>query len=468
MEEIDKEQKKIQDSTLVIALITNFITPFAGTALNIAVPHIGMEFGMSATSLTWIVLAFLLVSAVLSVPFGKLSDIHGRRPLLKLGVFLFGIASIVIIFSPNMELFILCRVIQGVGGAMIYSTNVALLMDVFPAAKRGSVLGISVAAVYMGSALGPVIGGVITYNLGWRAVFVAISALSFVAFIIAMVWSPKEKEKMPDAGGNKIKFSSVFMFILSFGLFLFGVATLMQNIWSYFILAAGIVLVILYVKYESKRESPLFEIRLFKGNRVFTLSLLAALFNYAAIYAIAYLMSLYLQLGRGFAADISGLILIFQPVVQAALSPVAGRLSDKKPPSNIASLGMACCAAALAMFVFLDESTPMAYIIGGLLLTGFGIAFFSSPNSNVILSSVSNKDYGIASSLNSTARTFGQVIGMALLTIIIHITIGNVPIANVGADALIRDMRVSYIVFSAICVVGVLISLQRRKTKTAV
>jgi MFS family permease len=174
-------------------------------------------------------------------------------------------------------------------------------------------------------------------------------------------------------------------------------------------------------------------------------------------------MSLYLQLGRGLSADIAGLILIVQPALQAALSPVAGRLSDKKPPATIASLGMACCAAALIMFVFLDKQTPIPYVIAGLLLTGFGIAFFSSPNSNVILGSVSNKDYGVASSMISTARTYGQVIGMAILTMIMHLVIGDKPVAEVGPSVLITDMRISYIVFAGICIAGVLISLRRRE-----
>ena len=466
MSEIDKKQKQIQNSALVVALITNFVTPFAVTALNIAVPHIGVEFDASTTSLTWIVLSFIIVTAVLSIPFGRLADIYGRSKILKSGILIFCIASIANAFSPDMSIFILCRVIQGIGGAMIFSTNIAILVDVFPANKRGSVLGISIASVYVGSSLGPIVGGLITHAYSWRAVFVVIAILTLIAFITAVFRSPKEETVKHE--GKKIKASSFIFFIISVGLFLYGIATIMQNLLSYFLLGAGFVLIILYVKYEARNEMPLLEVRLFKKNRVFVLSLLAAVFNYAAILAIAFLMSLYLQLGRGLSADLSGLILICQPVVQAALSPVAGRISDKKSPATIASIGMACCSAALLMFVLLNEQTPIPYIIGGLLLTGFGVAFFSSPNTNVILSSVSNKDYGVASSMVSTARTFGQVIGMAILNLIIQLVIGDKPIAEVGPKILIYDMQISYIVFAAICVVGVLISLQRRKKAAVV
>ena len=461
MEETSKEQKKIQNATLAVALITNFSTPFAITALNIAVPHIGVEFNASTTSLTWVVLSFLLVTAILSIPFGRIADIHGRKKILISGIFIFCITSFLCIFSPNMAVFLLLRVLQGVGGAMIFATNIAILVDVFPAEKRGSVLGISVASVYVGGAAGPVIGGVITHAFGWRAIFIVITALILSALITAILRSPKTERLIET--GEKLKASSFILFILSFGLFFYGVSTLMQNIWSYFIFAAGIVLIVFCVKYESGQKTPLFDVRLFKGNRLFSLSLLGAMFNYAAVFAVAYLMSLYLQLGRGMNADISGLILIFQPLLQAALSPVAGRLSDKKSPASIASIGMACCTASLVMFIFLDLNTSMAYIIAGLLLMGFGIAFFASPNSNVIYGSVGNKDYGVATSMISSARTFGQVIGMALLTLIMHIVMGVVPIADVQPSVLVQDMKVSYIVFAAICFVGVLISLQRRK-----
>ena len=460
MEETDKEQKSIQHTTLLIAMITNFIPPFAVTALNIAVPHIGTEFHASTTSLTWIVVSFLLVSSVLSLPVGRIADIYGRRPVLKAGILLICISTFLNIFSPNMTVFLAFRVLQGISAAMIFSTNVALLVDVFPASKRGSVLGISVAAVYTGSACGPVIGGLITHAFGWRGVFAAISLLALIAFILAMIRSPKETKP---GLGQKLNISSIVFYIVSLGTFLYGLVTLSQHILSYIIIAAGCVLLVFFVKHEGRTEVPVFDVRLFRGNLTLVLSIMATLFNYAAVFAVSYLFSIYLQLARGFNADISGFILISQPVVQIALSLIAGRLSDKKTPSAIASTGMACCAGALFMFTFVGVHTPIPYIIAGLMLTGVGIGLFASPNTNVILSSVSSKDYSVASSMISTARTVGQVIGMAILTIIINAVIGNVSIEKVAAGAIVQDMHISFSIFAVICVVGIMFSLGRRR-----
>ena len=462
MNENDKVQKRIQNAALAVVLITNFFSPFCASALNIAVPHIGTEFHSSATSLTWIVVSYVLTNALLSIPFGRIADIYGRKPILRAGILLFFIAALLNIFSPNMQLFFMFRVLQGIGASMIFATNTAILIEAYPASNRGSVLGISVAAVYSGHACGPVIGGLLTHTFGWRAVFVVISSLALIAFIMSMTRFPKEEKRR---AAQKLNSSSIILYIPSLGLLMYGLVSFAQNILSYCCLAAGAVLVVIFIRHEIHTEVPVIEVRLFSGNRVFSLSTLASLFNFASIFAITYLMSLYLQLARGFNADVSGLILISQPILQIVLSPIAGRLSDKKSPAAIASIGMACCTGALFMFSFLNEHTPILYIVAGLLLTGLGVGLFSSPNSNVILGAVSNKDYGVATSVLSTSRTVGQVVGMAIITIVINKVIGNISIEHVTPGALVLDMHISFLIFTVICAVGILFSLKRREEK---
>ena len=461
MEMTEKQRTSYQRTTLGIALITSFCTPFTGTALNIAVPHIGKEFNSSVASLTWIVVSFLFVAALCSIPFGRIADIYGRRRILKIGILLFSFASFINIFTPNMGMFILVRVLQGIGSAMIFGTNVPILVEAFPPEKRGSIIGLSVTGVYTGASCGPIVGGFITHSFGWRGIFLLVAVLALISFIMMMVKAPQEsKAENPE----KLNMSSIIYFILSLGLFLYGLVTLSQHLWSYFILAAGGVLIVFYIRHEMRAEGPVIEVRLFK-NRNFSLSSLAALFNFASVFAISYLMSIYLQVARGFDADQSGLIMICQPVLQAILSPIAGRLSDKKSPAAIATIGMACSACALGMFAFVNEQTSVMYIMAGLLLTGVGIGLFSSPNTTVIMSSVSSKDYGVTSSVISTMRSLGQSVGMALLTVIINYTIGNTPIAEVMPDVLVRNMQISFTVFASLCFVGMLFSMQRRKKK---
>jgi MFS family permease len=319
-------------------MITNFSIPFASTALNIAVPHIGREFHTTATGLTWIVLSFIMVTALLSVPFGKIADMYGRMRMLKTGIILFCVAAFLNIFASTMTAFLIFRILQGVGGAMVFATNIAIAVDASPAGKRGFVLGLTSAAVYIGATCGPVVGGLITHGFGWRGVFVLMAALTFVAFIAAVLKLPGESGKEVT---KKLSGTSILLYIVSLGLFLYGLTTLTQNLRSYIFFVAGIMFMLVLIKHEVRTETPLIEIRLFKGNREFSLSTLAALFNYAAIFAVSYFISIYLQLVKGFSADVSGLIMICQPIVQSVLSPISGRLSDRKSPGIIASIGMA-------------------------------------------------------------------------------------------------------------------------------
>ena len=462
MTNTEEKQKSVRLATLIVASVTNFSNTFAASSLNIALPHIGKEYEVSATSVTWIILAFLLVSTVLAIPFGRIADIYGRSRVLKFGILLFVISAFFNIFSPNMPVFLLMRVLQGVGAAMIFSTNTAILVDAYPPEKRGSVMGISVAAVFTGSACGPVVGGLITHAFGWRVLFAFITAFALVALLTAVVKLPGDSRV---GTKEKVSTASIALYILSLGLFTFGLATLTQNLLSYILLAAGIVLLIVFVKREIRTGKPVLEVRIFK-NRDFTFSNLAALFNYAAVFAVIYLMSIYLQLARGFSADYAGLIMITQPVVQAALSPIAGRLSDKRSPSVIASIGMGCCAAALIMFAFLNEQSSVIYIVAGLIVTGLGVALFSSPNGNIIMGSAEKKDYSVAASVMSTSRMIGHVVGMAFLTIIVNAVIGNVPIAEVAPAAIVLDMQISFPIFAAICIIGLMFSLRRGAGRT--
>jgi MFS family permease len=449
---------------LIVAMITNFINPFAITSLNIAVPHIGAEYHIMATHLTWIILAFTFTTVVLTVPFGRVADIRGREPILKIGILLVCVSAIGNIFAPNMAAFFVIRAVQGVGGAMVFATNAPIAIAAYPPSRRGWVLGLTVAAVYTGSALGPVLGGLITHQFGWRGVFVMIAILAAVAFVVSVVRLPKTEKILSPPALNR---GSIVLYMIAIGLVCFGLTTFMQNIWSYFILAAGVVFSVVFVKHELRTETPVIDVSLFRNNPNFALSNLAALFNYAATFAIAYLISIYLQLVKGYGADVSGLILISQPIVQTIVSPFAGKLSDKRSPYALASLGMSFCAASLVMLAFVDEETPLAYTIGALLLVGLGFGVFSSPNTNVIMSSVGKDNFGMAASVQSTARTFGQVICLALITIIMNAVVGSKAIEDAPVSDIVLDMHISFAAVACICVVGIFFSLKRKSPDAA-
>jgi MFS family permease len=216
-----------------------------------------------------------------------------------------------------------------------------------------------------------------------------------------------------------------------------------------------------FVKWETKVENPVLEISLFRNNRVFAFSNLAALINYSATFAVTFLLSLYLQYIKALTPETAGLILLPQPVTQAFFSPFAGRLSDRIEPRIIASIGMALTAVGLFLFIFLGEKTTVAFIVGTLILLGFGFALFSSPNTNAVMSSVENRFYGVASGTIGTMRMMGMVLSMGITILIFSVYIGKVRMAPEYYPVFLRCTKIAFTFFTVLCIGGTLASLSR-------
>jgi len=167
-------------AALLVVTLASFLTPFMGSSVNIALPSIGKEFLMDAILLSWVATSYLLAAAMFLVPFGKIADIHGRKKIFLYGVLIYTISSFFSAISTSAIMLISFRVLQGIGSAMIFGTGVAILTSVFPVGERGKVLGINVAAVYLGLSLGPFLGGVLTQHIGWRSIFLANVSLGLI------------------------------------------------------------------------------------------------------------------------------------------------------------------------------------------------------------------------------------------------------------------------------------------------
>jgi EmrB/QacA subfamily drug resistance transporter len=444
-------------SALITITLASFLTPFTLSSVNVALPAIGNEFEVDAITLNWIATAFLLSSAMFLVPFGRLADIKGRKRVFVTGMTVFTAGSLLSGISNSAEMLISFRVLQGIGGAMIFATGIAILTSVFPIKERGKVLGINVASVYIGLSLGPFFGGILTQNFGWRSVFFVNVPLGVFVIAIAL-W--KLKAEWADAKGERFDLTGSIIYSLMLVLIMIGVSES-----SSILITAGLALLIIFILWESRIEHPVFEIRLFRRNMTFALSNLAALLNYSATFAVMYLLSLYLQFIKALTPQQAGTILVAQPVVQALLSPFAGWLSDRIEPRVVASAGMAVTAMGLFIFSWINADTDISIIVANLMLMGFGFALFSSPNTNAIMSSVEKRFYGIASATLATMRVVGQMLSMAIVMLVFAIYIGKVLMTPEIYPLLIDSMQTSFVVFSLLCFFGIFASLARGRIR---
>jgi EmrB/QacA subfamily drug resistance transporter len=431
------------------------------SSINVALPTIGRELQMDAMLLSWVAMAYVLSGAIFLLPFGKIADIYGRKKVFTYGIALFTVSSILMGVSISGKMLIFFRVFQGIGGAMTFGTGMALLMSVFPAEERGRVLGLTVGAVYVGLSVGPFIGGFLTEQFGWRSIFFSSSLLG-VALVGSILW--KLKGEWAEAKGERLDVIGSIVYCLALMSLVYGFQLLPSSSGLLF-LSFGIAGLFLFAKWEGRVKNPVLDLSLFRHNRVFALSNLAMFINYGATYAIGFLISLYLQYVKHLTPQTAGLIMISQPVVQAAFSPYAGKLSDRVEPQIVASCGMGLTVIGLVLFTFLGEDTALWFVAGTLALHGFGFALFSAPNTNAVMGSVEKRLYGVASGIASTTRLMGNTFSMGTVMFVFALYIGTVQITPQYLPAFLVSVKTVFVIFGLLCLGGVFASLARGRMR---
>ena len=454
------EQNNVNKTVLLaVTMTSSFFNPFLGSAVNVALPILGKEFSLTSDSLSWIAMAFLLSSAIFAVPFGKISDIVGRKRIFLIGNIILLFGSVFCIFSSNGLWLISFRFIQGIGSAMIFSSSLAMVLSAFPPQKRGTVIGYNVFAVYSGLSMAPFLGGIITEYIGWRSLFF-INAVACVIIIFGVLTKIKDDWTIKTSG--KFDYLGSVLYMFSLPIFMFGF-TKIQEPYAKYLMIVGALFFILFLKTELKSKMPVLEIRLFVQNRVFAFSNFAALINYAATFAVGYILSLFLQYVNGMSPKVAGGILMAQPVMMAMVALFSGRMSDKMDPGILSSVGMTISTIGLTMLAFISENSTHWYIISCLLVLGFGFGLFSSPNTNAVMGSVEKTYLGVASATVSTMRLIGQMFSMAVAAMVIHLYIGKAKITISNIPEFLKSAQILFAIFSVLCFVGIFASLARGK-----
>lgn len=446
---------------LLIATISSFLTPFAGSTVNVALPSIGSGLALDAITLNWVVTAYMLAAAMFLLPFGRISDIYGRKRVFKVGITIFVAASIFCALSNSGPWLIAFRALNGLGGAMMYGTAVALLTSVFPPGERGRVLGMNAASTYCGLLIGPFAGGFVTQHFGWRSVFLLNATLGMIIIAAALY---KFKGEWAGAKGQKFDYAGSAIYSLALAATIYGFSAL-PSVLGLSLISIGALALLVFIKWELRVESPILNIGFLRNNTVFAFSNLAAFINHTSSLVTVFLLSLYLQYIKGFTPEQSGLILMVQAVVMIICAPIAGSLSDKIEPFIVASLGMAMTTIGLSMLIFLGPDTGIPFILVSLVFLGSGYGLFSSPNANAVMGSVDKRFYGVAAGMLSTMRLTRQTFGMGMVLMLFAVYIGRVQITPEYYSQFLESSRTAFSISTALCFVGIFASIARGKTR---
>ncbi|UCF98479.1 MAG: MFS transporter [Spirochaetaceae bacterium] len=446
-----------QRVALTAAIMASFLTPFMVSSVNVALPVVGNEFSLNATALGWIATAYLLAAAMVLMPAGKLADIVGRKKLYLVGLGLYSGASFLCSFAVSSLSLILFRIFQGFGAGVMFATGLAIVTSVFPPEKRGMALGIVAGATYLGLSVGPVVGGLLTHYLGWQSIFWSTAPVGLIAFALVLFGL---KGEWAEARGESFDLAGSIVLAISLPAVVYGSSNL-PSLMGILLLAVGFLGICAFFLIEARISSPIFPVTLLGNNRTFAFSCLAALINYSSTFAVTFLLSLYLQHIQGLPPQRAGTVLVAQPIVMAAVSPLAGKLSDRIEVRVLASIGMALVALGLALLVFLDIQTRIPFVVVSLVVLGLGYGLFSSPNMNAIMSSVDKRLYGVASATVGTVRLMGQMLSMSIAVVIFTLVIGQVQISPAVYRQLLRSIRIAFSVFSLLCFAGIFASMVR-------
>jgi len=463
LSELPKNPPISQTAIVVVVASVQFLTPFMLSAVGVALPTIGHEFSANAVHLGLIEMVYMLALALFLLPVGRFADIHGRRKVFIAGASIITLATIVLPMTRSIETFIAMRFFQGIGAAMITSTSLAILTAVVPPDHRGMAMGIVVSCVYLGLSAGPTLAGLMTTYLGWRWIFYAALPFEFAALILALV--KLRGAEWADAKGEQFDWRGSLLYMTTLLGLILGVTHLKEWGMAGWLAGAGLLGMIGFVIVELKTRSPLIRIQEIIQNRAFAFSNIATWINYSVSFGVMFFFSIYLQTVKELSPKDTGLLLVLQPFVQAIVSPLAGRLADKYAPDKMATLGMAIGTIALWISSTVSAASSLSMVRFVLILLGLGFGLFSSPNTTAVMASVTPREYGMAASLLATMRSTGMLTCMTIVTVILSIYLGDLPITVATGPAFVASMQTALLFFAVMSFAGIGFSIGRLPRK---
>ena len=435
---------------LVSVGLVMMVCSLALSAVNIAIPRIAEDLQASASGVSWIPVAMLWGNVVFLLPIGRIADIVGRKRVFVTGILLFIVSSVCILLPQSIGTLLFIRVAQGISSSMVYGTSMAIIGVVYANSNRGQALGIAASSVYLGLTLGPLIGG-------WKSAFWAPIPILILCLVVLSAYVKGDWKSDLRA---KFDWQGSLIFAAWVSAFMMGLSRLTD--WRFALLAIfGLVLLAVFVRHQSKIESPLIRLSALRANRIFNRSLLSAFFIYGSSFSMVFLLSLYLQYIHQLSPSEAGQIVLIQTLIMMVLAPITGRLSDRFEPRVLSTFGCLLFVIGYAMLFRLDMNTSLQYVMLALVFLGLGFGFFSSPNNNAAIGSVPADKLSIAAVLLNLARTMGNMVSSAIVMTLFSVTMGGAAITPELYPQLLLVIKITMVLSVCYALIAATFSYRR-------
>ena len=459
---------------LSVTTIGSMMAAIDSTIVILGLPKMMLDLHADLIEMIWVIMAYILVSMVFLLTFGRLADMVGRVRMYNLGFVVFTIGSALCGFAGNAAALILFRVIQGSGAAMMIVNSVAILTEVFPPNERGRALGINAITWAAGGVLGPILGGIILNSGNWRWIFF----INIPIGILGALWGFLAlKEMSTRRKGEKFDPLGALAFSLSLISLLFALTLGIEFSWTSWpilaLFASFVAFLAFFLWWEPRPENPMIDFSLFK-NRIYNFSVLSAMLQSLALFAVNFLIVFYLQAVRGFDPLKAALLLIPLPLVTAVMAPLSGWIADRIGARLPATIGLLIQAGALLWFARITATTPYPGIAVGLGVMGLGGGLFYPPNTSAAMNASPIHRLGVASATLSTFRQAGMVTSFALSLavaagslpkdVMMQLFVGtNVSLGSRIMQDFVLGMHSTFLVSVVLCLVAATVSIVRGK-----
>jgi DHA2 family metal-tetracycline-proton antiporter-like MFS transporter len=423
---------------LLLISLASFMGALDTTIVNISLPSISKYFHSDVATVSWVAIAYLLILSSTLITFGRVADIRGYKKIYIAGFAIFTIGSLSCGLSSTIYLLIGFRVLQGAGAAMLQAIGGAMVVRYLPEKIRGTAFGILTTSAAVGLAAGTPLGGFLSQFYSWHWIFFVNIPVGIVAIILAVAILPRDSGEFAKGRFDLPGASLLLVALVSFIFFL----NMGTNIgWLSWVILGSIAVSAAawagFIFNEKRAKSPLINLSFFR-DRNFAMAVVVALLILLMGQGSWYAFPFYLELEKGFAANIAGLILLVPTILMMVCGPIAGFLSDRIGPRRICILGSAVLIVAFVIFAVMGTRTGLQYIIIALAIEGVGIGLVMPANFNLIMCMSTKGDEGVISSLVNTVRNVGAVMGIAVFTLIFLSVIAGQGIspANIAAHSL--------------------------------
>jgi EmrB/QacA subfamily drug resistance transporter len=469
-------QRRIAYKWIVLSVTTvgALMAAIDSTIVVLGLPDMMLSLHSDLVAMIWVIMAYILVSSIFLLTFGRVADLFGRVRMYNLGFVVFTIGSVLCGLSADATQLILSRVVQGAGAAMMVVNSAALITEVFPPDERGRALGINAITWAAGGVLGPILGGLLLNSGSWRWIFF----INVPIGVFGATWGYLAlKDISTRRKGEKFDPLGALTFSLSLTALLMALTLGIQFSWTsapiLILFGVFVVMLVIFLLWERRSKNPILDFALFKP-RVYTFSALAAMMQSLALFSVNFLIVFYLQGVRGYDPLTAALMLIPLPLVSSVMGPISGMIADRIGARIPATVGLVIQAVALLLLTSLTDTTPYPQLAVILALMGLGGGMFFPPNTSAAMNAAPKERLGIASATLATMRQVGMVTSFALSLaiaaaslpkdVMMQLFVGtNITLGSEVVQNFVIGMRSAFVMSIVLCLIAAGISLVRGK-----